>query len=163
VSPAIRAVLGRLDSELPLYDVRPMSERVAGSLAARRAAMVLLGAFGGVALFLAVVGIYGVLAYAVAQRTREVGIRMAMGSSSDAIFRLILRQGLAVTALGLAAGGAASLGLVGLIRSQLFGVTPTDPRVLGGVAVLLAAVAALACAIPAWRATRVDPVVALHG
>jgi predicted permease len=160
---ATRAVLAQIDPELPLYDVRPMAERVARSLASRRAAMALLGVFGGVALFLAVVGIYGVLAYAVAQRTREVGIRMAMGSSSDAIFRLILRQGLAVTAIGLAAGGAASLGLGGLIRSMLFGVTPTDPGVMVGVALVLGAVASVACALPAWRATHVDPVVALHG
>jgi predicted permease len=159
----VRGVLARLDPDLPLYDVRPMSERVARSLASQRAAMVLLGVFGGVALFLAVVGIYGVLAYAVAQRTREVGIRMAMGSSSDAIFRLILRQGLAVTAVGLVAGGAASFGLGGLIRSLLFGVGPNDPAVLAAVALLLGVVAAFACAVPAWRATRVDPVVALHG
>jgi predicted permease len=163
VTAAVREVLTRLDPDLPLYDVQPMADRVARSLVARRAAMVLLGVFGGVALFLAVVGIYGVLAYAVAQRTREVGIRVAMGSSSRAIFRLILRQGLAVTALGLVVGGAASLGLAGLIRSQLFGVTPTDPAVLVMVALGLAAVAAVACAIPAWRATRVDPVVALYG
>lgn len=163
VATGVRGVITRLDPEMPLYDVRPMTDRVARSLASRRAGMVLLGVFGGVALFLAVVGIYGVLAYAVAQRTREVGIRMAMGSSADAIFRLILRQGLAVTALGLAAGGAASFGLGGLIRSLLFGVTPTDPAVMGGAGVLLALVAAVACAVPAWRATRVDPAVALHG
>jgi predicted permease len=163
VTAAIRGVITRLDSELALYDVLPMSERVTGSLLSRRAAMVLLEIFGGVALLLAVVGIYGVLAYAVAQRTREVGIRMAMGSSSNAIFRLILRQGLAVTGIGLALGATASFGLGGLIRSLLFGVTPTDSGVLAVVALLLALVASAACAIPAWRATKVDPVVALHG
>lgn len=162
VAASVRQVLGRLDPELPLYEVRPMEERVAESLASRRAAMLLLVVFAGVALFLALVGIYGVLAYAVAQRTREVGIRMAMGSPPEAIFRLVLRQGLTVAGLGLVVGGVAALALVRLIRSLLFGVAPADPVVLAGVALLLGAVAALACAVPAWRATRVDPSVALH-
>ena len=163
VAGSVRGVLARLDPELPLYDVRWMEERLAESLTDRRAAMLLLGVFSAVALFLAVVGIYGVLAYSVAQRTREVGIRMAMGSAPEAIFRLVLRQGLAVTTLGLVIGAVAALALVGLIRSLLFGVGPADPFVLVGTALLLGAVAAVACAIPAWRATRVDPAVALHG
>jgi predicted permease len=159
----LRGVVAALDSELPLFDVQSLADRISRSLVARRAAMVLLTVFGGVALFLAVVGIYGLLAYAVAQRTREVGIRMALGSSTDAIFRLILRQGLGMTLIGLLVGGLGSLGLARLIRSQLFGVTPADPVVLAGVAAGLAGVAGLASALPAWRATRVDPVLALHG
>jgi predicted permease len=163
VTPGIRAVLKRMDPGLPLFNVETMEQRIHESLQSRRVPLILIGVFAGVALFLAAVGIYGALAYAVAQRTREIGIRMAMGSEPRAIFRTVVAQGLRVTAVGLALGGGASLLLNRLIRSQLFEVGPTDPSVLAAVAVVLAMVALVACVVPAQRATSVDPVQALMG
>ena len=116
----------------------------------------------GLALFLSAVGIYGVLAYSVSQRTRELGIRMAVGSSPEDAFRLVLNQGLRVIGVGLVIGLASALGLGRLIRSLLFGVGPADPLVLGSVAVILLMVGVAACVFPARRATRVDPVIALN-
>ena len=113
------------------------------------------------ALFLAGVGIYGALAYSVTQRTREMGIRMAVGSGTKDVFRLVVGQGLAVVAAGLVAGGAGSVALSRLIRSLLYGVRPTDPSVMVSVAVLLGLTGLVACLVPARRATRIDPVVAL--
>jgi ABC-type antimicrobial peptide transport system permease subunit len=159
----VRSVLARLDPELPFFGVETMQERIDESLTQRRVPLVLLGVFAVVALFLAVVGIYGALAYTVTQRTREIGIRMAMGSDPGHVFRGVVAQGLGVTAAGLVLGSAAAYFLTRLIESLLFGVAATDPRVIVGVAVLLAAVAAAACTIPARRATRVNPVEALGG
>jgi len=161
LTPLLRDALGRIDPELPLYGVRTMESRVSESLSSERSAMVLLLVFAGVALLLAVVGIYGMLAYSVAQRRRELGIRMAMGSGPDGIFRLVVLEGARLTGAGLVLGGGAALLLVRSIRSLLYGVAPTDPAVLAGVALLLAAVAAVACAVPAYRAMRTDPVTAL--
>jgi predicted permease len=158
----VRDALARLDSELPLFGVETLQSRMDESLVSRRAPMALLLVFAGVAMFLAVIGIYGALAYSVTQRTREMGIRLAMGSDPAGIFRIVVGQGLRVTGLGLAVGILASLGLVRLIESMLFGVQPTDVRVMAVVAVALALVAFVACVIPAWRATRVDPVTALN-
>lgn len=123
----------------------------------------LLGIFAAVALFLAVVGIYGALAYTVTQRTREIGIRMALGSAPDDVFRDVVGQGLRVSGVGLVLGGVAAYALTRLIQSLLFGVQATDLRVMVAVAVLLGAVAFVACVIPARRATRVSPVEALGG
>jgi ABC-type antimicrobial peptide transport system permease subunit len=114
-------------------------------------------------LFLAVIGIYGVLAYAVAQRTREMGVRMALGSTTRQIFGLVLRHGAAVTGIGLGVGAVAAALMGGLIRSQLFEVQPLDPLVMGSVALVLGVVAIVACAVPAFHAARVDPVRALVG
>lgn len=161
LTPALRSTLSRLDPELPFFGVETMESRIADSLTSRRAPMLLLAIFAGVALFLAVVGLYGVLAYSVAQRTREIGIRMAMGSAPGDVFRLVVSQGLRVTGLGLAAGLVASVGAVRVIRSLLFGVQPADPTVLAMVAALLGIVAVAACVLPAYRATRVDPTEAL--
>jgi predicted permease len=163
VTPEVRSVLARLDPELPFFGVETMQERIDESLTQRRVPLVLLGIFAVVALFLAVVGIYGALAYTVTQRTREIGIRLAMGSDPGHVFRGVVAQGLGVTAAGLVLGGAGAYLLTRLIESLLFGVAATDPRVIVGVAVLLAAVAAAACTIPARRATRVNPVEALGG
>jgi ABC-type antimicrobial peptide transport system permease subunit len=140
-----------------------MDERIDESLVRRRASLVLLGIFALVALLLAVIGIYGALAYAVTQRTREIGIRMALGSAPTDVFRRIVGQGLRVTAVGLVIGGAAAYFLTRFIQSLLFGIEATDARVMLAVATLLALVAAVACAIPARRATRVNPVEALGG
>ena len=158
----IRKLVAGIDADLPLFGVQTLEEMIAESLQSRRTPMLLLAIFAGVALFLAAVGIYGVLAYSVTQRTRELGIRVALGSSGGRLFRMILLQGLAMLGIGLAVGAGATLALVRLIRSLLFGVVPTDPVVFGGVAVLLALVALLACMLPAQRAMRVNPVVALN-
>jgi hypothetical protein len=161
LTPALRASLAGLDPDLPLFAVRTMQERIDDSLLRRRVPLVLLGIFAVVALFLAAVGIYGALAYTVTQRTREIGIQIALGSAPRDVFRRVVAQGLRVTALGLGAGGAAAYFLARLIESLLFGVQATDPRVMAAVAVMLAGVAAVACMIPARRATRVSPVEAL--
>jgi putative ABC transport system permease protein len=124
---------------------------------------VLLGVFAGVALFLAVVGIYGALAYTVTQRTREIGIRMAMGSAPTDVFRSVVLHGVRITVIGVALGVGVSLLLTSLIESLLFGVQPQDPSILVAAAVLLTAVGVVACVVPARRATRVNPVEALLG
>ncbi len=161
VTPEVRRLLASHDAELPFFGVQTMRGRIDDSLVSRRVPLVLLGVFAGVALFLAVLGIYGALAYTVSQRTREIGIRMAMGSDPGDVFRSVVMQGLGVTAFGLLAGGASGYFLTRLIDSLLFGVTPTDPGVIAAVALILAAVAGAACAVPARRATHVNPVEAL--
>jgi predicted permease len=161
LAPAARDIANRLDPEVPLFSVQTMDERIDRSLANRRTPMTLLGVFAGVALFLAVVGIYGALSYSVTRRTREMGIRMAMGSAAGDVFRLVLAHGLRVTAFGLVLGVVGSLALAGTLRSFLFGVRPLDPAVMAVVATVLGAAAVVACAVPAWRATRVDPISAL--
>lgn len=163
LTPAIREVLKSLDPELPFFGVRTMESRIDDSLARRRIPLVLLGVFAAVALFLAVVGIYGALAYTVSQRTREIGIRMAMGSEPDRIFRDVVARGLAVTGAGLALGAIVAFLLTRLMQSLLYDVQATDLRVMVAVAALLALVALVACVLPARRATAVDPVSALGG
>jgi predicted permease len=158
---AVRQALASLDPELLLGDVVAMPERVARSLQSRRAPMLLSLGFGGVALLLAAIGIYGVLAYQVSQRTREIGIRMTLGSDAGGILRLIFCEGAALVLIGLAAGAGGALALRQVIASQLYGVGALDPLVLSSVAAVLAAAAFLACLAPARRAARVDPVVAL--
>jgi ABC-type antimicrobial peptide transport system permease subunit len=123
--------------------------------------MLLLVIFAGVALVLAAIGIYGVLAYSVALRTREIGIRVALGSRQPEIFRLVLTQGLKLLAIGLGLGVAASLALTRVLRGMLYGIEPDDPLVFVVVLAVLGAVAVVACTIPARRATRVDPIRAL--
>ena len=161
VTSALRDVVTRLDPELPLFGTQTMSSRIDRSLVSRRVPLVLLSVFAGVALFLAVVGIYGALAYSVMQRRREIGIRMAMGSAPADVFAGVVKQGMRVTAVGLVVGAAATWLLARLIRSLLFGVEATDPRVIAGVGLLLATVALVACIVPARRATAVDPMSAL--
>jgi ABC-type antimicrobial peptide transport system permease subunit len=131
------------------------------SLVSRRSPVVLSLAFGGVALLLSAIGIYGVLAYLVTQRRKEIGIRIALGSSARGIFELVLREGLFLIVGGFALGAAGALALRKSLESQLFDVSATDPRVLVAVTVILAAVAVVACALPARRATRIDPIIAL--
>ncbi|NJD19658.1 MAG: FtsX-like permease family protein, partial [Gemmatimonadetes bacterium] len=161
ITPAIRDVVRRMDAELPLFGTETMAQRVDDSLQARKVPLMLLGVFAGVALFLAVVGIYGSLAYSVSQRRREIGIRMAMGSAPEDLFRGVVAQGMRVTAVGLVLGLGAALLLTRYVQSVLFDIEATDPRVLVAVAALLALVALAACVIPARRATAVDPVSAL--
>ena len=160
---SVRGVINGLDPELPVYDMQTMEERTDKSLMTRRSPMLLSVSFGAVALFLSAIGIYGVLAYLVTQRTREIGIRIALGSSAGAIFGLVLREGLLLIAGGFALGAAGAFALRKSLESQLFGVTATDPVVLAAVTATLSLVAVIACALPARRATRIDPVVALAG
>ena len=162
IVPALRKAITEVDPELPLFDLQTMEERIAESLVARRSPMLIALGFGAVALFLAGVGIYGVLAYMVAQRTREIGIRMALGSTAERIFKLVLREGVLLLAAGFALGLAGTFVLARYLESQLFGVRPMDPYVLAGVAATLAAAAIVACVLPAYRAARVDPIIALR-
>ena len=159
---ALRAEIFRLDPDLAVFDVRSMSERIDLSLASRRTSMLLANAFGGVALFLAMLGIYGVVAYLVAQRTREIGIRVALGSTRAAILALVLREGLQLVAAGLLLGIVGAAFLQRAVASEIYGVRALDPVVLASVMAVLAGVALAACAVPARRAMRVDPIVALR-
>ncbi len=158
----LRRVLQGIDPEQPLATVRTMDEWMSRSLMTRKAPMLLFSAFGVVALLLAAIGTYGVLAFGVAQRTRELGIRSALGASARAIVTLIMAQGLRRAAAGAAIGVAGAVALARVLRSQLFGITPNDPLVLAAATALLLMVTAAACAIPAWRATRLEPSAALR-
>jgi predicted permease len=159
--PLIRRELAAIDPELPLYGVLTMEERMDESLVSRRAPMVLATAFAGVALFLAAIGIYGVLAYQVSQRSREIGIRMALGSDAWGVFRLILSEGVLLLAVGLGLGMIGAFSIRTAMESQLYGVGALDPTVLTIVATIFAAVALIACVVPARRASRIDPMHAL--
>jgi predicted permease len=162
VTTMVRQALREIDPELPVYDARPMTERVASSLGARRLAVGVLGGFAALALVLALLGTYGVLSYGTSQRTRELGIRLALGAQPGAVVGMVLRGGLLLAGVGLALGVVAYLGLGRLLQSVVYGVSPRDPVTLAlGVAVLLGA-ALVACWIPARRAARVDAIVALR-
>jgi predicted permease len=158
----LRAEMFRLDPDLAVFDVHSMSERIDLSLSSRRTSMLLANAFGGVALFLATLGIYGVLAYLVAQRTREIGIRVALGSTRASILRLVLWEGFELILIGLVLGIAGAAAVQKVVATEIYGVRPLDPLVLASVMTLLAIVALAACAVPAGRAMRVDPIVALR-
>ena len=159
---ALRAEIARIDPEVALFDIHTMSERIDLSLASRRTSMLLANAFGGVALFLASLGIYGVLAYLVAQRTREIGIRVALGSTRAGILRLVLQEGFKLVTMGFVLGIVSAALLQKAVAKQIYGVQPYDPLVLAGVLALLAGIALIACAVPARRAMSVDPVVVLR-
>lgn len=158
---AIRREVARLDPEMPVYGVRTMAERRDLALADRRMPMLLSVAFGGVALLLAAIGLYGVLAYQVNLRRREIGVRMALGSDRVGIFGLVLREGMILVSAGAAFGLAGTLVVGRAIASQLYGVGPAEPFVLATATALLVGVALLACLVPAHRASRVDPASAL--
>jgi putative ABC transport system permease protein len=158
----VRNELGQMDTEQPMASIATMDELLSGSLSRARFTMLVLGLFAGLALVLASVGIYGVIAYGVAQRTQEFGIRIALGASRRDVLGLVLGQGTRLTLLGIGLGIIASLLVTRLLATLLYGVSPTDPFTFGAVALLLAFVALLACYIPARRATRVDPMVALR-
>ncbi len=162
VPAQVRAVVAGVDRDLPVFGLTTLDRVLDDSVASTRALMLLLVAFAGLALVLAAVGIYGVVSYTVAQRTRELGIRVALGAAASTVRRLVLGQGMTVVAIGIAIGTAASFALTRVLRASLFGVGTTDAVTLAGVAALLAAVAAAACWLPARRAARVDPVVALR-
>ena len=161
LASSIRHQVSMVDPELPFYAVQPMTARVDESLLNRRTPMLLAILFAAIALFLASIGIYGVLAYQVSQRRREIGIRLALGSDGSRIFQLVVREGLALLGAGVAGGLVGAFIIRRAMESQLFGVTALDPTVLVSVAVVLGAVAFVACAVPARRAARIDPVVVL--
>jgi predicted permease len=158
----VRAAVQSLDPEQPIADVRTMDQWVMRSLEVRRAPMLLLTLFGAVALVLSTIGIYGVIAYGVTQRFREFGIRQALGADRRSILTLVLRRGMATTAVGLGLGLAGAFAVTSMLESQLFGVSSRDATIFAGVTLLLLAVALLACYIPARRATLVEPVRALR-
>ena len=159
---SVRRALHDLDPALALDDVRTMKERMAEANARRRFQTVLLTAFAGIALFLAMIGIYGVIAFLVRQRTPEIGLRMALGASSRQVLVMVVRQGLGLVAIGLAVGVGFALLSTRIISAWLYGIGPNDPLTFGVLPLLVLAVAACACLIPAVTASRVDPAVAIR-
>jgi predicted permease len=160
--PAIQQAIWSVDADQPIVRLATMDHLVDASAAERRFALVLFEAFALAALVLAAAGIYGVLSGSVVERTREIGVRAALGASRGMIVGLVLRQGMALTGVGLAIGLAAAIAASPAIAALLFGVSRLDPVTYASVIALLAAVAALACLVPAWRAARVDPVTTLR-
>ena len=159
---AVEGVVLAMDRGAPISGVTTMEQVITRQVVQPRFYLLLLGAFAGVALVLAAVGVYGVISYSVARRTHEIGLRLALGARRSDPFRLVVRQGMRLAALGAALGLAGALAVTRYLRSLLFGVQPTDPATFAVVTLLLAAVAFVACCVPAWRASRVDPVVALR-
>jgi putative ABC transport system permease protein len=162
MAQTVKQQIWKVDSQLPITDVKTMNEVSAASFAARRFNMLLLAIFAGLALVLAAVGIYGVMSYAVTQRTQEIGIRMALGARATDVLKLIIKNGMTLTLLGVVIGVAGALALTRLLTTLLFGVTPTDKPTFIAVSAVLILVALLACYLPARRATKVDPLVALR-
>jgi predicted permease len=162
LAAGIRDRVRQVDRDIPTSAVRSMEDRVSASLASPRLQAIVLGTFAGLALGLAGVGIYGVMSYSMRQRTREIGIRMAIGASSRSILGLFLKRGFAIVYAGIACGLVAAFALTRVLRTLLFEVSPSDPIVFAGVTVVLAAVAMAAAWIPAHRATRLEPLVALR-
>jgi putative ABC transport system permease protein len=158
----LRELVKSLDPNIPAFNVKTLAQQGSESLTLQRLAATLLGSFGGLALLLAALGIYGVLAYAVRLRTREIGIRMALGAQVADVLRLVFRQGLALTGAGLVVGLAAAVAGTRLLGGFLYDVKPLDPFTFAAVVVLLAIAAVLACWLPARRAARVDPMIAVR-
>jgi predicted permease len=162
MTTAIRDVVASIDKDQPIFDISTMNEVVTKSVSNRRITLVLLGLFSALALILATIGIYGVISYSVAQRTHEIGIRMALGAHQSGVLRMVLGQGAKIALIGICIGIVAAFGLTRLMSSLLFSVNAFDPITFGGVAIVLTIVALAACYIPARRAMRVDPMVALR-
>lgn len=162
LAASIRPAVEKVDPSAVLYDVRPMEEIVARSISTQQLTMLLLSVFSALALALSAIGIYGVISYLTGQRTHEIGVRVVLGASREDVLRMVLGQGMRMTLIGVALGISAAFGLTRLITKMVYGVGATDPLTFAGVSVLLSAVALFACYIPARRAMRVDPMVALR-
>jgi len=159
---AVRSAIGEVAHEAPITKIRPMKQVLEESMASSRFNMILMTIFAGVALMMASIGLYGVISYSVSQRTHEIGIRMALGASRPSVLSLVLRNGMTLAVIGVALGVAVALGLTRLMASMLYGVSPTDPLTFIVISLILTGVALVACFVPAHRATRVDPMIALR-
>ncbi|HEY7545022.1 MAG TPA: FtsX-like permease family protein, partial [Blastocatellia bacterium] len=159
---AARNAVHEIDPNLPVYNIRTMNEAVAGTVSNERAVLILLGVFAAVALLLAVLGIYGVISSSVSQRTNEIGVRMALGATRADVLNLVLKQGLILTLIGVGVGIAAALALTRFLSSMLYGVGATDAMTFIAAPVVMAAIALAAIYVPARRATKVDPMIALR-
>ena len=162
VANAVRSAIWRVDRDQPVWRVRPVTQSIEGALGARKFTMRLLASFAVLAVILATIGVYGVMSYAVASRTQEMGIRMALGARATQVVSMVLRQGMRTIALALVIGLVISIGATRVLETQLFGVERLDPVTFTVVPLALAIVALLACYLPARRASRVDPVTALR-
>jgi putative ABC transport system permease protein len=165
ITSAVRGVVASMDPDLPLYDIKTMDEYLAATLVTPRFQSMLLEGFAGLALLLTAIGLYGVVSYAVAQRTHEIGVRITLGASRSNVVGMVLKSGLQLTAIGLAAGVVLSLiagRFISSLSSVLFGVKPTDALTFAAVIAIVAAISLLACYIPARRASKVDPMIALR-
>jgi putative ABC transport system permease protein len=159
---SMRQQVRSVDPDQPIYNVRTMNEIRSDSVAPERLNLTLLTIFAGIALMLAIVGIYGVMSYSVTQRTHEIGIRMAIGARPRDVFKMVIGQGMMLALIGVAFGLVGAFALTRLMATMLFGVEPTDPATFAVIAILLTLVALLACYLPSRRATKVDPVVSLR-
>jgi len=157
----LRREVQALDKDQPIYNVRTLNDVVANSLGTRRVSMQLFAVFACAALLLAALGIYGVMAYSVTQRTQEIGLRMALGAQKSDVLGLVLRQGMTLTVIGVIVGLAGAFGLTRVIGNLLYGVAATDPTTFLAIPLLLLFVALIACYLPARRATKLDPTIAL--
>jgi putative ABC transport system permease protein len=162
MAASLREQVHQLDKDQSVADMRTLDQVVSASLAQRRLNTLLLTGFAALALLLAAIGVYGVISYAVEQRTREIGIRMALGATRGKVFRLVVGEGMLLALIGLGVGLVAAFGLARLMTSLLYGVAPSDPVTFLAVSILLSGVAFVASYIPARRATKVDPMVALR-
>jgi putative ABC transport system permease protein len=158
----VRGLIRQVNARAGIFNVATMEQLVSNSVSRRRMYAVLLGIFASVAVMLAVIGIYGVMAYAVAQRAREIGIRMALGAQRSEVLTLVLRQGLALTAAGIVVGLAGAAAVTRYLARMLFGLTPLDPTTFIAASLMFGVVATLASYVPARRATKVDPLIALR-
>jgi putative ABC transport system permease protein len=159
---AIRQQVAEVDPDQPVASIQTMRTRVDSSVAQRRMQMNVLGLFAAMATLIAIVGVYGVMSYSVAQRAREIGIRLALGAARGDVIAVVMRQGMRMVAAGMVIGLAASAGMTRVLRTLLFGVSPTDPLVFVATALLVAATAAVTIYLPARRASRLDPLTMLR-
>jgi putative ABC transport system permease protein len=162
LTAAVRNEIRAVDANVPIYQIATMRQLISSSVAQRRFTLVLLAGFAGIALLMSAIGIYGVMSYTVTQRTQEIGIRVALGAQTGDVLKLVIRQGMLLVLVGVANGLIGAFGLTRLMEGLLFGVSASDPLTFAGISVLLISVALLACYVPARRAAKVDPLIALR-